>query len=138
MPRVEPEEQDFDPDSFGAADAEAAFAEGARLFEDGAYHAAHEAFERCWLASEAADADFFKGLIQACICLHHFQRENLDGARKLYQGHRRLLGAFLPAHRGIDVARFLAEMQRALAPVLRARRDERVPFPGAPPRLVRA
>lgn len=135
--RMEPEEQDFDPDSFTAADALASFEEGARLFDEGAYHAAHEAFERCWLANESADADFYKGLIQACICLHHFERENLDGVRKLYQGHRRLLGAYLPAHRGVDVAGFLTEMQRVCSPVLRARAGERVAFPSDAPRLPR-
>lgn len=94
--RIEPEEQDFEPEAFDGEAGERALAEGLRLFNEGSYHAAHEEFERCWLKNEAGDADFFKGLIQAAICMHHFQRENMDGARKLYSGHRRLLGAFLP------------------------------------------
>jgi predicted metal-dependent hydrolase len=103
-------------------------ARGVELFDAARYEEAHEAFEELWLASESGDADFFKGLIQACIALHHFQRGNLDGARKLYSGHRRLLAAFLPQHRGIDVERLLALMQEFLRPCLRARPGEAVPF----------
>ena len=128
-------EDEFDPDSFTAEDAERAQAEGIALFNAGEYHAGHEAFERCWLSNEAADADFFKGLIQACICLHHLRADNAEGARKLYTGHRRLLGAFLPAHRGIDVAALLAEMQSALADALRAGPGESVAVPVPAPRM---
>ena len=116
---------EFDPDEFSAADQQAAFAEGVRLFDAGDYHAAHEAFEKCWLANEAGDADFFKGLIQAAICLHHLGRGNVDGARKLLRGHRSLLGRFLPTHRGVDVAAFLAQMQRVVAPALDAQAETR-------------
>lgn len=79
-----------------------------------------------WLETEGPDEGFLKGLIQAAICLHHFQHGNLEGARKLYAGHRRLLAPYLPAHRGVDLVAFLADMQRALRPVVR-------PEPHAPP-----
>ncbi len=119
MVRIEPEEQDFDPESFDENARQAAFTGGLELFDRGEYHAAHESFEKCWLSAEGGDADFYKGLIQASICLYHFDRGNLDGARKLYSGHRRLLGPFLPEHGGIDLTRFLTEMQRAIQPILR-------------------
>lgn len=117
--KMEPEPQDFDPEAFDAGAAAAAIAEGVRLFNAGEYHAAHEEFERCWLASEAGPADFYKGLVQASICMHHLVRGNPDGAKKLYTGHRRLLGGFLPEHDGIDVAGLLSEMQAVMRPVLR-------------------
>jgi len=122
--RVLPAPEDFDPDAFGEEEGRIALAEGVRLFDSGAYHAAHEAFERCWLANEGGDADFFKGLVQASICLHHLERGNLEGARKLYAGQRRLLGAYLPSHRGLDVAALLEEMRRVLQPVLRGARPD--------------
>jgi uncharacterized protein len=114
LARIEPEEQNFDPDNFSAADAESSFAEGIRLFNDGEYHAAHESFERCWLANEAGDADFFKGLVQASICLMHLGRDNVEGARKLHTGHRRLMAAYLPSHMGLDVSSLLASMRRTV------------------------
>ena len=131
MERIEPEEQDFDPDSFGPAESAQALRDGVRLFNAGRYHDAHEAFERCWLGTQGPDGDFYKGLVQTSICLHHLERANLEGARKLYQGHRRLLGTYLPEHLGVDLAGLLSEMQACLGPRLRGdgdgplREDER-------------
>jgi uncharacterized protein len=117
--KIEPEPPSFDPDHWSEGDAARHLGEGVRLFNAGEYRAAHEEFERVWLSSEGRDADFFKGLIQACIALDHFQRGNLEGAAKLHAGHRRYLAAYLPSHRGVDVAGFLASMQETLRPVVR-------------------
>ena len=92
----------------------------AELFNAGEYHAAHEVLDELWETSPRADSDFLKGLIQACIALHHYRADNFDGAKKLYSGHRQYLAAFLPAHRGLDVAAFLVAMQSVLQPVVRA------------------
>lgn len=130
MARIEPEEQDFDPDDFSAEDAERSLNEGIALFNDGAYHAAHEAFERCWLANEAGDADFFKGLVQASICLLHLADGKLEGARKLHTGHRRLLAAYMPEHMGLDVGGLLASMRRTVG-------TGRAPDADAAPKMLR-
>ena len=100
-------------------------------FDHGRYLAAHELFEELWESTEGAEADFFKGFVQAAIALHHFESGNLEGAAKLYSGHRRCLAAFVPGHAGVDVARFLADMQIFLRPVLERRAGEPVPFPPA-------
>ena len=105
--------------------------ESVSSFNAGEYHAAHEQLDDLWEASSGPDADFLKGLIQACICMHHFQRGNLEGAAKLYSGHRRYLAAYLPAHRGIDVSLLLTEMQRVLRPVVRARPGQPATFDAA-------
>lgn len=110
-----------------AEEHEATFRAGVQLFDAGEYLAAHELFEELWEASEAGDADFFKGLIQAAIALHHFRAGNLEGAARLHGGHRRLLAPFLPHHRGLDLARFLREMQACLAGLADA--------PAPPPRF---
>jgi predicted metal-dependent hydrolase len=126
--RIEPGEESFDPAGWTDADAARHLREGVRLFNAGEYREAHEEFERVWLANEGGDADFFKGLIQACIALHHFQRGNLEGAAKLHGGHRRYLAAYLPRSHGIDVAAFLASMQRALLQVVRRAAGETPQF----------
>jgi predicted metal-dependent hydrolase len=126
-------------DTPGAHDPLDPLEAGRRSFNDGRYLDAHEEIEELWEATHDESSDFYKGLIQAAICLHHFHEGNLPGARKLYSGHRRYLAGYLPAHRGIDVAAFLDDMQSFLRPVLRAREGERVPFEGeARPRLRRA
>jgi predicted metal-dependent hydrolase len=103
-------------------------AAAARRFNAAEFHAAHELLDELWENAVGRDSDFLKGLIQACIALHHLQAENLHGARKLYAGHRQLLAGYLPAYRGLDVAAFLAGMQSALQPALHAG-AERGPFP---------
>ena len=93
--------------------------EALRLFDAGEYHASHEVLDELWEATSGPNSDFYKGLIQAAIAMHHFQRGNLDGARKLYRGHRKYLAAYLPTHLGVDLELVLAELQRVLTPVLR-------------------
>ncbi len=104
-----------------ASAADPALRAVAELWNRGSYLAAHEVLDELWEATEGPDADFYKGLIQAAICLHHWQSGNAAGARKLYQGHRRCLAAYLPHHLGLDVEGFLAGMQGALRPLLTAR-----------------
>lgn len=117
----------------GAREREATLRAAAGLFDDGRYLAAHELFEELWESTEGGEADFFKGLLQACIALHHFDAGNLEGASKLYSGHRRFLAGYQPAHAGISVTRFLEEMQAFLKPALAGR----TPAPGARrPRLL--
>jgi len=94
---------------------EATFRAGVQLFDAGEYLAAHELFEELWESNEGGDADFFKGLIQAAVALHHLRAGNREGAMRLHAGHRRLLAPFLPRHRGLDLARFLEEMRATLA-----------------------
>lgn len=123
--KIEPPEEDFDPEHFDAAARETAIGEGIAHFNGGDYYEAHECFERCWLASEGEGSDFWKGLVQASICLDHLSRNNQEGARKLHTGMRRLLAPFFPHHEGLDVQQFLSEMQTQLrdpsskAPALR-------------------
>lgn len=115
--RIEPEEETFDLEAVRNRGVDSLLAEGAKLFDEGRYLEAHEVFEQLWLASEGGDTDFWKGLIQASICLHHARGGNVEGARSLLRGHRALLGRFLPAHRGVDIAALLDGIQAYLAPL---------------------
>jgi predicted metal-dependent hydrolase len=119
MASREPEESEFDPAGWSDGDAQRHLREGVRSFNAGDYETAHEQFERVWMSTQGSDSDFYKGLIQACIAMHHFQRGNLEGASKLYAGHRRYLAAYRPRHLGIDVAALLDDMQRVLQPAVR-------------------
>lgn len=118
MSRVLPQEPSFDPARWSGADAETHLAKGVELFNAGQYEEAHEEFETLWLSTQGPDSDFFKGLVQASIALHHFERGNLEGAAKLFTGHRRYLAPYLPVHLGIDVGDFLRRMQESLDPVV--------------------
>lgn len=105
------------------------------LFNQGAWLASHELFEELWSETEGADGDCYKGLLQAAIALHHLAEGNAEGALRLYRGHRRYLAPYLPAHLGLDLARFLETMRAYFAPLAEQRgsRPE-----GDPPRLERS
>ena len=106
-------EEEFDP----GRPIEEALAEGVRLFNEAQYEESHEEFEHGWLSSEASDSEFFKGLVQAGICLHKLQQGQQDGAQKLHSGMRRYLAAYLPSHRGVDVSGLMEEMRSFLQDV---------------------
>jgi predicted metal-dependent hydrolase len=121
------------------AEREASLRAGVALFDAGRYLAAHELFEELWEGTEGPENDFFKGLVQAAIALHHFESGNLEGAVKLHAGHRRYLASYLPAHAGLDLARFLADMQAFFRPLLERGPEDSVAFEHTRrPRLARA
>ena len=106
--------------SMDAAEREATLGAAIDLFDAGRYLAAHELFEELWESTEGPEGDFFKGLLQAAVALHHLEGGNLEGAARLHSGHRRFLAGYQPVHAGIEVTRFLAEMQAFLRPALEA------------------
>ena len=93
------------------SDQEAILEAAVDLFDTGRFLAAHELFEELWEATEGEDADFFKGLLQASVALHHLQAGNAEGARRLHGSHRALLARYQPVHLGLEVSRFLEAMR---------------------------
>ena len=61
---------------------------------------------------------FWQGLIMGAVALEHRRRGNPRGASSQFRQGRALLGAYLPVHRGLDLAAFVAAMDGALAPVV--------------------
>ncbi len=136
MARIEPEDE---PDAIDRSEFETWHDLGVSHFNKGEYMEAHEAFERIWLSTQDEESDFYKGLIQGAICLHHFQRGNPEGAKKLYGGQRKLLASYLPIHHGLDLASFLNSMRVLMRPVLRYRDGDPPQFdPTQRPLLERA
>lgn len=87
---------------------------GIKLFNAHSFFSSHEAWEERWMAEVGPSRTFFKGLIQAAVALHHLERGNAHGAKKLLAGARRYLGPFRPRHLGLDVEVFLAEMTQCV------------------------
>lgn len=112
--KILPEEQDFDPEEFDDSARAESIERGIAAFNEGRYHDAHEWFERCWLAGEGPLSDLWKGLVQASISLHHLERGNASGARKLGTGMRRLLAPYLPQAEGFDLEQLLEDMATCL------------------------
>ena len=89
------------------------------------YYEAHDVLEQLWLRTNSADADFFKGLIQAAGAFVHLQKrfehplharhsKRLAPAVRLFQLAEKNLSRFAPRHHGLDVGA-LCQLLRAYA-----------------------
>src|SRR5438132_9060794 len=98
---------------------EAAFKRGLEAIRAKRYFEAHEELELVWRASAAEERDFFQGLVHVAVAWYQAGRGNAVGcARQLEKADRRL-STYAPAHRGVDVASVLAQVERARAVVAR-------------------
>ena len=96
---------------------EEALAEGLELLRRGAYFAAHEELETAWRSAEAADRDFCQGLVHVAVAWYQAGRGRKPGCERQLEKARRRLEPYAPAHREIDVALLLTQVDRAVARV---------------------
>jgi hypothetical protein len=86
-----------------------------RCWNEQRYYEAHDVLEQLWLNTKSADADFFKGLIQAAGAFVHLQKHfeypshakhgrRLPPAVRLFQLAEKNLASFAPFHHALDVA----------------------------------
>ena len=88
---------------------------GVELIRAGAYFEAHEELEDEWRAAEPAERDFLQGLVHVAVAWYQAGRGRpVATASQLAKAARRL-APFAPAHRGVDVAEVLAQVERARA-----------------------
>jgi predicted metal-dependent hydrolase len=99
------------------------YIEGIDCFNRQAYFEAHEVWEAVWMEQAGTAKDFYKGLIQVAVCLHHFRNGNTRGARKLCLSSRRYLEPYPSPYLGIDVRRLLSDMQRCCAELLTSQEE---------------
>lgn len=77
--------------------------EAIRLFDEGDYFMAHETLEEHWIEAPEADRDFFQGLINLAVGLHHHQRGNVTGARLQFRKAANRLKDYPASYEGVDV-----------------------------------
>ena len=88
---------------------------GLALARFGAFFEAHEAFEDAWRACEHAERDFFQGLVHVVVSAYQETRGRPVARERQRVKALNRLGAYTPAHRGLDVELLLAALQRAEA-----------------------
>ncbi|MFN0205939.1 MAG: DUF309 domain-containing protein [Planctomycetota bacterium] len=91
------------------------FEEGLSLFNNKQFFECHEVWEALWMKTPDDRAHLLKGLLQAAISIHHFRRNNFEGARKLYEGQKRILAPFRPGTCGLDLELFDRDMDACCA-----------------------
>ena len=64
------------------------YLKGIEEFNRRNYFESHEIWEDLWIDHCGPDREFFKGLIQAAVALHHWTRGNLGGALTLWRRSR--------------------------------------------------
>lgn len=88
---------------------------GIELFNSGLYWEAHEVWEGDWMLDrKGTDAGFYKGLIQVAAGCLHYTRRNRRGAVNKWRSGAGYLRPYLPSHRGVELARLVATVDRCL------------------------
>ena len=83
---------------------------GLELMRAGAYFEAHEELEDEWRDAPTEERDFLQGLVHVTVAWHHAGRGNRPGCERQLAKATRRLDAYLPMHRGVDVAAVLAQV----------------------------
>ncbi len=100
---------------------------GIELFNDCEFFESHEAWEELWADERGPDREFYQGLIQAAVALHHFVNGNLRGAKKVFYSCCSHLEPYRPHHLGLNLEEFLARLRECFAEVIQGEE----PVPGA-------
>ena len=80
---------------------------------DGRFFEAHEELEVAWRAALAEERDFFQGLVHVTVAWYQAGRGRPVACASQLRKARRRLSAYAPAHRGVDVADVLAQVDAA-------------------------
>jgi predicted metal-dependent hydrolase len=89
--------------------------QGIREFNAGQWFECHETVEDLWIGSEGEIRDFYQGIIQIAVALHHWRNGNFGGAVSLLKGGSGYLGRVSDACQWIDVAALIAGAGRMRA-----------------------
>jgi predicted metal-dependent hydrolase len=93
--------------------AAGAFERGLELIRRGEFFAAHEELEAAWRAAETAERDFLQGLVHVAVAWYQAGRGNSVGCERQLAKAGRRLRPYAPAHRGLDVAAVLIQLEAA-------------------------
>ena len=82
-------------------------------FAEGNFFEAHEILEEFWVGYQGSDRDFYRGLIQAAVALHHLSAGNAVGARGVAVRARKNLAPYAPRHASIELDAILKPLEAA-------------------------
>ena len=84
-------------------------------FNRGDWFDCHETLEELWVGEKGELRDFYQGLRQLAVALHHWRNGNFKGALTLLRGGCVLLGRVPAVCQGVDVAGLRADAAILLA-----------------------
>ncbi len=83
-----------------------------RQFNEHEWFECHETLEDLWIGEEGEVRNFFQGILQVAIALHHWRNGNYGGAISLFNGGVTLLSRVSDACMWVDVAQLIADANR--------------------------
>jgi hypothetical protein len=86
---------------------------GLELMRRGAFFEAHEELEIAWRAAPTEERDFYQGLVHVAVAWYQAGRGRPVACASQLEKARRRLAPYAPAHRGVDVASVLAQVDAA-------------------------
>lgn len=94
------------------------YLQGIAHFNAREFYDSHEVWEDLWHTLQGSEADFVQGLIQFATALHHFEGQNLKGAKILYDGGVELLSPLGESFWNLPVKKLLDDMKFCMKDVL--------------------
>jgi predicted metal-dependent hydrolase len=92
---------------------DSAFKRGLEEIRAGRYFEAHEELEEVWRAAEPEERDFFQGLVHVAVAWYQAGRGRPIATGSQLGKAARRLAPYAPAHRGVDVADVLVQVEAA-------------------------
>lgn len=89
--------------------------QGIREFNNRQWFECHETVEDLWIGETGEVRDFYQGLIQIAVALHHWRNGNFGGAISLLKGGAGYLRHVSEACQWVDVAALIADADRMRA-----------------------
>jgi predicted metal-dependent hydrolase len=83
-----------------------------REFNTKEWFECHETLEDLWIGSQGEVRDFYQGIIQVAVALHHWRNGNFGGAVSLLKGGAGYLGHVGASCQWVDVAGLIADADR--------------------------
>jgi uncharacterized protein len=89
---------------------------GIDLFNEGEFHAAHDAWEDRWMGEVGRDEKLFlQAMIQSAVAFHHLEIGRPGAARRMYQMAKEKFERLgVPVFMSLDLAEYQAQLDRAL------------------------
>src|ERR671938_1412671 len=90
---------------------------GIDLFNEGEFHAAHDAWEDRWMGEVgAAEKLFLQAMIQSAVAFHHLEIGRPGAARRIYQMAKEKFARLgVKSFMSLDLEDYQAQLDRALA-----------------------
>jgi predicted metal-dependent hydrolase len=104
---------------------------GIDLFNEGEFHAAHDAWEDRWMGEVGRDEKLFlQAMIQSAVAFHHLEIGRPGAARRMYQMAKEKFARLgVRVFMSLDLEDYQAQLDRALAWLLTVADPRELPTP---------